>query len=63
MTPKKHTPNARRVTVYEAKDGWRWYAQAGNWKTFDAAEEGKSAKGRVVAHVQRRYPEAELVVT
>lgn len=58
---KPTAPEARRVVLYKAADGWRWRAQGGNWRTIDASEEGKSSKARVRAAIARRFPEAEIV--
>jgi len=53
---------ARRVTVYLALDGWRYKAQAANWRTIGASEEGKTRKKTVIDQATRRYPGAELVI-
>lgn len=61
MATRTTPGDVRRVVVYHAADGWRWKAQGGNWRTVDAAEEGKTHKHRVLAHVRRRFPNAEII--
>jgi uncharacterized protein YegP (UPF0339 family) len=57
----QHVPKARRVVVYEARDGWRFKVQAGNWRTIDASEEGKRSKAAVLRKVQKYWPDVEMV--
>lgn len=53
---------ARRVTVYKAADGWRYRAQASNWRIIEASEQGFAQKRSVLARVAQRFPGVEVVV-
>ena len=55
------TAKARRVTIYKARDGWRYRVQSGNWQIIAASEEGRTSKSRLVARLRREYPGVELV--
>lgn len=62
MTKPTIVNGARRVILYRDQAGeWRYKAQASNWRTIDASEEGRTRKSAVLRIIERRYPGVEVV--
>jgi hypothetical protein len=56
------TVEAKHVTIYKAKDGWRWHARDTNGKLVAESGEAYERQGACLSAASQLFPHARIRV-